>query len=83
MYIPEKYLLVEEQRRNEKMAEAERYRLLKPKHIARSPLLQNLMTFVGVVLVDWGCRLQERYEPINLASFEKYVKPQRPTPCSS
>ncbi|MEJ2706306.1 MAG: hypothetical protein P8074_01715 [Anaerolineales bacterium] len=79
----EKYFLIEEQRRTEKMAEAERYRLLKSIRRPRPSLYQRMITFVGATMVDWGCRLQSRYEPINLANFEKYVKPQEPTPCSS
>ena len=83
MHNLEKYLLVEEQRRTEKMAEAERYRLLKYASRPRPTLSQRVITFVGAIMVEWGCRLQSRYEPVSLSNFEKYVKPQEPTPCSS
>lgn len=83
MFNIEKHLLVEEQRRKQKLAEAEQYRLLKPTRRPQPKYFQRMITFVGVMMVDWGCRLQSRYEPVSLSNFEKYVKPQEPTPCSS
>ena len=83
MYNLEKYLLVEEQRRIEKMAAAERYRHIKSTQHAHIPTLQIVMTFVGAVLVDWGCRLQSQYVPLDLSSFDEYITPHEATPCSS
>lgn len=83
MYSLEKYVLVEEQRRIEKMAEADRYRLLKSKRHFRLAIYRRWLVSLGATLVNLGCRLQTRYKPVRLANFEQYVELQEPTPCSS
>ncbi|MEJ2707590.1 MAG: hypothetical protein P8074_08255 [Anaerolineales bacterium] len=83
MYSLEKYFLVEEQRRIEKMAEAERYRLLKSTRHLRLVIYRRWLASLGATLVDLGCRLQTHYKPVSLADFEQYVELQESTPCSS
>jgi hypothetical protein len=73
-------------RREEEIALAEKYRLLKQNgssKIAAEKSYQRLLIGLGGLMVEWGCRLQSRYETAAVPAIGDYITESNPSPCSS
>lgn len=76
---------VEKQRRQDKIALASRmrleYQILRELRNARRSASQRMLAGLGVRLVDWGTRLQDRYAGLGSQNTPAYITKGNPTPC--
>ena len=86
MYDWYTFYRAEIQRREEEIAFAEKYRLLKQNGSSKIPAekrYQRLLISLGELMVDWGCRLQSRYETAAVPAIRDTVAESNTSPCSS